>query len=100
MEAPGQLESADRKPATSSAPSRKYSGSDEEETFEMNMNFLDLRSQDDFRVSFLRKLSYQKVWVPQAQRPPQHQTVVIFDWDDTLLPTSYLHVHGESQKQQ
>jgi len=31
---------------------------------QFNMNFLDLRSQDDFRVNFLRKLSYQKIWVP------------------------------------
>lgn len=44
----------------------------------------------DFRVDFLRKLSYAKVWVPQAMRPPKHQTVIIFDWDDTLLCTSYL----------
>lgn len=65
--------------------------SKKESKFEMN--FLDLqqlKEQQDFRVAFLRKLSYEKVWVPQAQRPPQHQTVVIFDWDDTLLPTSFL----------
>ena len=31
----------------------------------------------------IRKLSYSKVWVPSAQRPPEHQTVIIFDWDDT-----------------
>jgi len=28
--------------------------------------------------------------VPQAQRAPSHQTVTIFDWDDTLLCTSCL----------
>jgi len=42
------------------------------------------------RLSLLRKLSYENVWVPKAQRPPTHQTVVIFDWDDTLLCTTYL----------
>eukprot|EP00914_Ancora_sagittata_P027610 GHVO01053988.1.p1 GENE.GHVO01053988.1~~GHVO01053988.1.p1 ORF type:complete len:245 (+),score=38.03 GHVO01053988.1:316-1050(+) len=31
------------------------------------------------------------VWIPKAQRPPSHQTVIIFDWDDTLLCTSYLN---------
>jgi len=46
---------------------------------------------DDFRCSFLRKLSYEKVWVPAAQRLPKSQTVIIFDWDDTLLCTSYLN---------
>lgn len=67
-------------------------GSSKKES-KFEMNFLDLQQlkvQQDFRVAFLRKLSYEKVWVPQAQRPPQHQTVVIFDWDDTLLPTSFL----------
>jgi len=28
--------------------------------------------------------------VPQAHRAPKHQSVVIFDWDDTLLCTSFL----------
>jgi len=54
-------------------------------------NRLELRSREDFRVAFLRKLSYEKVWVPQAHRPPMHQTVIIFDWDDTLLCTGYLN---------
>jgi len=49
-----------------------------------------LTGQDDFRINFLRKLAYSKVWVPQVQRPPKHQTVIVFDWDDTLLCTSYL----------
>jgi len=50
-----------------------------------------------FRVSFLRKLSYEQVWLPRALRPPAHQTIVIFDWDDTLLCTSYLaNLHGQS----
>lgn len=49
-----------------------------------------IRHQADFRVSYLRKLSYEKVWVPVSQRPAKHQTVIVFDWDDTLLCTSYL----------
>lgn len=59
------------------------------------MNVLHLKSQDDFRVNFLRKLSYSKVWVPKAQRPPKHQTVIIFDWDDTLLCTSFLNLRQD-----
>jgi len=49
--------------------------------------------QNDFRASFLRRLSNEKVWVPEAMRPPKHQTVIIFDWDDTLLCTSFLNEH-------
>jgi len=103
VEAPGKLESRDRIGSTGTAGSRDRrdgigtSGEDaEEEGPTMEMNYLDLRSQDDFRVSFLRKLSYEKVWVPKAQRPPQHQTVIIFDWDDTLLCTSFLNLRQES----
>jgi len=58
---------------------------------------IDLQAQDQFRVNFLRKLSYSKVWVPQAQRPPKHQTVIIFDWDDTLLCTSFLNMRQDAQ---
>merc|ERR1712039_447173 len=55
-------------------------------------NFLDIRNPNDFRINFLRKLSYEKVWVPNAQQSPKHQTVIIFDWDDTLLCTSFLNM--------
>jgi hypothetical protein len=46
--------------------------------------------RNDFRNNFLRKLSYTGVWVPQARQPPRHGTSIIFDWDDTLLCTSFL----------
>jgi len=52
-------------------------------------------SQDDFRVNYLSRLSYSKVWVPKAQQAPKHQTVTIFDWDDTLLCTSFLTVRED-----
>lgn len=52
---------------------------------------LDLKEKDDFRISFLRRLSYENVWVPAAQRMPKSQTLIIFDWDDTLLCTTYLN---------
>ena len=54
----------------------------------------ELKDQDDFRINFLRKLAYSKVWVPQAQRPPKHQTVIIFDWDDTVLPSTWVQCQG------
>ncbi len=63
---------------------------------EFTMNYLDLQGQDDFRLNYLRKLSQQRVWVPRSDRPPQHQCVIIFDWDDTLLCTSYLNMKPDS----
>mmetsp|Transcript_44291 Transcript_44291/g.117465 ORF Transcript_44291/g.117465 Transcript_44291/m.117465 type:complete len:310 (-) Transcript_44291:624-1553(-) len=80
LEAPGQLQTlAEQHDPTEIANS----------TFQMNE--FGIKSQDDHRLAYLRKLSYQKVWVPQAQRPPKHQTVIIFDWDDTLLCTTFLN---------
>jgi hypothetical protein len=54
------------------------------------MSALRLEKQDKFRLQYLRKLSAEKIWVPQAQRRPEHQTLIIFDWDDTLLYSSFL----------
>lgn len=60
-----------------------------------NKEYLDVKSRDEFRMSYLRKLSQQKVLVPVSQRPPKSQSVTIFDWDDTLLCTSYLQQHTQ-----
>lgn len=50
----------------------------------------DRPSGRDFRNVFLRKLSYEGVWLPPVQQPKRQQTLIVFDWDDTLLCTSYL----------
>lgn len=55
------------------------------------------RSQEEqARMKFLQKLSYERVWLPKAQRPPSHQTLIIFDWDDTLVCTSYMNMYGQA----
>lgn len=38
----------------------------------------------------LSKLSYEKIWLRPQDKPKQSQTAIIFDWDDTILPTSIL----------
>lgn len=53
-------------------------------------NALELDQKDSFRVDYLRRLSNEKVWLPKDKRTPEHQSVIIFDWDDTLLCTSFL----------
>jgi len=62
---------------------------------DFSLNYLDLKSQDDFRINFLKKLCHLEVWVPPTKRSPQHQTVIIFDWDDTLLCTSFLNLRQD-----
>lgn len=38
----------------------------------------------------LSKLTYEKIWLTPEEKPKTHQTCIIFDWDDTLLPTTFL----------
>lgn len=39
-------------------------------------------------------------WKPREERPKQHCTLIIFDWDDTLLPTSeIMSDHPPSQNE-
>jgi hypothetical protein len=83
-EAPATLEETEDQTGTSKKPA------------EFTMNYGEMQGQDDFRLNFLRKLSQQKIWVPRSDRPPQHQCVIIFDWDDTLLCTSYLNMKPDA----
>jgi hypothetical protein len=46
-----------------------------------------------FRNDYINKLTNMKVIRPQPKSKP-HQTLVIFDWDDTLFPTSFLSYVG------
>ena len=49
-----------------------------------------IKSGEKLRTNLLSKLAYQKVWVGQYSKPKTHQTCIIFDWDDTILCTSFL----------
>ena len=52
------------------------------------------RSGDRIRRDLLSKLTYQKIWLTPSEKPDSHQTVFIYDWDDTLLCTSFLNPTG------
>ena len=49
------------------------------------------KSNDQLRVRLMEKLCNTKEWLPVFERPPVAQTIIIYDWDDTLLCTSYLN---------
>lgn len=42
------------------------------------------------RDRFLSKLSSSGAWAPRERRAPHHETVTVFDWDDTILCTSHI----------
>lgn len=49
---------------------------------------------NSMRHKFLNKLAQQKVWLLPNAKPKSHQTCIIFDWDDTLLCTTFLNPDG------
>ena len=52
------------------------------------------RTNDNIRRNLLSKLTYQKIWLTPHEKPKLHETAIIFDWDDTLLCTSFLSPSG------
>ena len=55
------------------------------------------RNVDTMRRNYLSKLAYQKVWLTPMQKPKTHETAIIFDWDDTILCTSFINPSGYYQ---
>jgi hypothetical protein len=45
------------------------------------------------RKNFISQLQHKKVMLDQKEKPTNAQTCVIFDWDDTLICTSFLAPH-------
>ena len=50
-------------------------------------------NSDYLRNSYLSKLLYKQIWTPSHKRK-SHNCVFIFDWNDTLLCTSFLSPKG------
>lgn len=44
---------------------------------------------DNIRKVYYSKLLLKRVWIP-LNDSKRHNNIIIFDWDDTLLPTSFL----------
>ena len=69
----------------------------DEKPFEVDLVHYDfIKREENFRVKHLAKLSQAGVWVQRDKRPPSHQCTIIFDWDDTILCTSFLNRMGIS----
>ena len=51
------------------------------------------KSEQKIRKLYYSKLLLQKVWIP-LNDSRRHNSLIIFDWDDTILPTSFLTPKG------
>ena len=56
--------------------------------FELNF----IRNGDEIRNSYISKLITKKILTSQKEK--SHNSIIIFDWDDTLFPTSSLTKKG------
>ena len=62
---------------------------DKEENYELNF----YKVFDRIRTVYYSQLLVKRVWKP-IKGDKRHNNVIIFDWDDTLLPTSFLTPRG------
>lgn len=53
--------------------------------------------KEDIRKKYFSKLIYKNIWAPGI-KSKTHNSLFIFDWDDTLFPTSFL-VNGKIYEQ-
>lgn len=52
-----------------------------------------VKNGEEIRRSYIAKLIYKKVWQP-SKKEKDHNSLILFDWDDTLLCTSFLTPNG------
>ena len=60
-------------------------------TFDYELNFY--HNEETLRGSYISKLISTRIWNPELKNK-HHNSLIIFDWDDTLLPTSFLVSDG------
>jgi len=65
--------------------------SDTQETYDYELNFY--RSGNAIRNSYIQRLVSKALFLPN-NKPKSHNSLIIFDWDDTLLPTTFLTKGG------
>jgi len=63
-----------------------------------NLSFVQVKTNDEIRRQFLQRMSKEGVWIPPSQRLPKSQSIIIFDWDDTLLCTSFLNSREDAME--
>ena len=55
--------------------------------------YLDFNEKEDLRKKYYSKLIYKNIWSP-GTKTKKFNALFIYDWDDTLFPTSFLFNEG------
>ena len=57
--------------------------------YDENDYYFNFEENDNIRKSYYSKLIYKNIWTP-GMKAKSHNSIFIFDWDDTILPTTFL----------
>lgn len=60
---------------------------------EYKLNYCRSKHSENLRKNYIAKLIYKQIWQP-SKKEKNHNSLIIFDWDDTLLCTSFLTPNG------
>lgn len=67
--------------------------SNEESYGDYKLNFYRVKHSENLRKNYIAKLIYKQIWQP-SKKEKTHNSLILFDWDDTLLCTSFLTPNG------
>ena len=70
---------------------KRYNDDNQVNETEFELNYY--KREKDLRKSYLNKLISKGIWAPNNEEK-KYNSIIIFDWDDTLLPTSFLVSKG------
>ena len=79
--------------SASNSISNSFSSLSESTDYDIDYELEFYRNGNDIRQSYLAKLITKKIWNPNNNEK-KFNSIIIFDWDDTLLPTSFLSPGG------
>lgn len=60
---------------------------------EYKLNYYREKHSDNLRKNYIAKLIYKQIWQP-SKKEKNHNSLILFDWDDTLLCTSFFTPNG------
>ena len=69
------------------------SSNQEPPEYELNYYKNNYKKENALRNSYIQKLVSKELYLP-INKPKSHNSLIIFDWDDTLLPTTFLTQGG------
>ena len=79
------------KPKAYDISERKITINDDDSETEFNLNYY--KNGEELRKRYMTQLINKGVWMPNIEKK-NYNSIIIFDWDDTLLPTTFLVSKG------